>query len=74
MVWISMTYLLCTVKRHKKENGNLYLRSKDSQRTSLGAIKKYITDSNIQSLSVGTQLHGVYLIFQQGKTTEIGEI
>lgn len=70
-----MTYLLCTVKRHKKENGNLYLRSKDNQGTSPGAIeKKYITDSNIQSLSVGTQLHGIYLIFQQGKTTEIGEI
>ena len=37
-------------------------------------LKKYITDSNIQSLSVGTQLHVIYLIFQQGKTTEIGEI
>ena len=40
----------------------------------LEQLKKYITDSNIQSLSVGTQLHGIYLIFQQGKTTEIGEI
>lgn len=35
-----MTYLLCTVKQHKKENGNLYLRSKDNQGTSPGAIEK----------------------------------
>ena len=40
----------------------------------LKQLKRYITDSNIQSLSVGTQLDGIYLIFQQGKTTEIGEI
>ena len=60
MVWISMPYQQCTVKIIKEQ--------------ALKQLKKYITDSNIQSLSVGTQLHGVYLIFQQGKTTAIGEI
>ena len=69
-----MTYLLCIVKRHKKENGNLYLRSKDNQGTSPEAIEKIHYRLEYTKSSVGTQLHGIYLIFQQGKTTEIGEI
>ncbi len=47
MVWISMTYLLCTVKQHKKENGNLYLRSKDNQGTSPEAIEKNTLQTRI---------------------------
>ena len=40
----------------------------------LEQLNKYIADTNIQSLTAGTQLHGIYLIFQQGNATEIGEI
>ena len=48
--------------------------AKTAKEQAVEQLNKYITDTNIQSLSAGTQLHGIYLIFQQGNATEIGEI
>ena len=48
--------------------------AKTAKEQAVEQLNKYITDTNIQSLTAGTQLHGIYLIFQQGNATEIGEI
>lgn len=48
--------------------------AKTAKEQAVDQLNKYITDTNIQSLTAGTQLHGIYLIFQQGNATEIGEI
>ena len=49
-------------------------KAKAGKEQAVEQLNKYITDTNIQSLTAGTQLHGIYLIFQQGNATEIGEI
>ena len=48
--------------------------AKTAKKQAVEQLNKYIADTNIQSLTAGTQLHGIYLIFQQGNATEIGEI
>ncbi len=48
--------------------------AKTAKEQAVEQLNKYIADTNIQSLTAGTQLHGIYLIFQQGNATEIGEI